>query len=174
VAFSPRENYTDWATATCRQNLVPTFLDRMVSRGQRGGSPTVVNPSFLDRTTMTLQQGQAETCAVWTSVASFMYPVRLWNLSPVTDCCCHSHWTQPRGTSIHFPSSDLISVVSHLLFGLHSESFAGAGVSPPELCTYSSFRLSNAHVHDNATSFYVLILTMLGDKTTEKNFLFVQ
>jgi hypothetical protein len=28
---------------------VPTFVDRGVSRGQRGGSPTVVNLSFLDR-----------------------------------------------------------------------------------------------------------------------------
>jgi hypothetical protein len=36
-------------TATCRRNLVPTFVDRGVSRGQRGGSPTVVNLSFLDR-----------------------------------------------------------------------------------------------------------------------------
>jgi hypothetical protein len=49
VAFNPQPNYTDWATATCRRNLVPTFVDRRVSRGQRGGSPTVVNPSFLDR-----------------------------------------------------------------------------------------------------------------------------
>jgi hypothetical protein len=31
------------------QNLVPTFVDRGVSRRQRGGSPTVVNLSFLDR-----------------------------------------------------------------------------------------------------------------------------
>jgi hypothetical protein len=36
-------------SATCRRNLVPTFVDRGVSRGQRGGSPTVVNLSFLDR-----------------------------------------------------------------------------------------------------------------------------
>jgi hypothetical protein len=28
---------------------MPTFVDRGVSRGQRGGSPTVVNLSFLDR-----------------------------------------------------------------------------------------------------------------------------
>jgi hypothetical protein len=49
VGFSPRANYTDWATATCRRNLVPTFVDREVSRGQRGGSTTVVNLSFLDR-----------------------------------------------------------------------------------------------------------------------------
>jgi hypothetical protein len=49
VALSPRANYNDWATATCRRNLVSTFVDRGVSRGQRGGSPTVVNLSFLDR-----------------------------------------------------------------------------------------------------------------------------
>jgi hypothetical protein len=49
VALSPQENYTDWAIATCRRNLVLTFMDRRVSRGQRGGSPTVVNLSFLDR-----------------------------------------------------------------------------------------------------------------------------
>jgi hypothetical protein len=49
VALSPQVNYTDWATATCRRNLVPTIVDRWVSRGQRGGSPTVVNLGFLDR-----------------------------------------------------------------------------------------------------------------------------
>jgi hypothetical protein len=45
VALSPRANYT----ATCLRNLVPTFVDRGVLRGQRGGSPTVVNLSFPDR-----------------------------------------------------------------------------------------------------------------------------
>jgi hypothetical protein len=49
VALSPRANYTDCSTATCRRNLVPTFVDRGVSRCQRGGSPTVVKLSFLDR-----------------------------------------------------------------------------------------------------------------------------
>jgi hypothetical protein len=49
VALSPRANYTDWSIATCRRNLVPTFVYRGVSRGQRGGSLTVVNLSFLDR-----------------------------------------------------------------------------------------------------------------------------
>jgi hypothetical protein len=38
VALSPRANYTDEATATYRRNLVPTFVDRGVSHGQRGGS----------------------------------------------------------------------------------------------------------------------------------------
>jgi hypothetical protein len=37
------------ATATCRWNLVLTFVDRGVSRGQHSGSPTVVNLSSLDR-----------------------------------------------------------------------------------------------------------------------------
>jgi hypothetical protein len=49
VALSPHANYTDWAAATCRRNLVPTFVDRGVPRGQRSGSRTVVNLSFLDR-----------------------------------------------------------------------------------------------------------------------------
>jgi hypothetical protein len=49
VAFGPQADYTDWATATCWWKLVPTFADRGVSRGQRGGSPMVVNLSFLDR-----------------------------------------------------------------------------------------------------------------------------
>jgi hypothetical protein len=49
VVFSPQVNYTDWATATFRRNLVPTFAESGVSRGQRGGSLTVVNLSFLDR-----------------------------------------------------------------------------------------------------------------------------
>jgi hypothetical protein len=49
MALNPQANYTDWATATCRGNLVPTYVDSGVSRGQRGGSPTVVSLSFLDR-----------------------------------------------------------------------------------------------------------------------------
>jgi hypothetical protein len=49
VALSPRANYTDWSTATCRRSLVPTFVDRGLSRGQRCGPLTVVNLSFLDR-----------------------------------------------------------------------------------------------------------------------------
>jgi hypothetical protein len=47
VVFSARANYIDWATATCRRNLVPTFVDRGLSRGQRSGSPTIVNLSFI-------------------------------------------------------------------------------------------------------------------------------
>jgi hypothetical protein len=49
VALSPRANYTDWATAICRRNLMPNSVDRGVSHGQRGGSRTVVNLSFIDR-----------------------------------------------------------------------------------------------------------------------------
>jgi hypothetical protein len=49
VALSPQANYTDRATATYRRNLVPTFVDGGMSHGQRGGSPTIVNLRFLDR-----------------------------------------------------------------------------------------------------------------------------
>jgi hypothetical protein len=49
VAFSPQVNYTDRATSTCWRNLVPTFVNTGVSHGQRKGSPTVINLSFLDR-----------------------------------------------------------------------------------------------------------------------------
>jgi hypothetical protein len=49
VAFSLQANYTDWAIATGRRILVPNFADRVVSRGQRGGTLTVVNLSFLDQ-----------------------------------------------------------------------------------------------------------------------------
>jgi hypothetical protein len=49
MAINPQMNYSNWATATCRRSLVPTFADREVSCGQRGESPTVVNLSFLDR-----------------------------------------------------------------------------------------------------------------------------
>jgi hypothetical protein len=34
---------------TFRQNLVPTFVDRGVSHGQRSGFRTVVNLSVIDR-----------------------------------------------------------------------------------------------------------------------------
>jgi hypothetical protein len=49
VVFSPQANYIDWSTATGRRILVSIFVDRGVSRGQRGGSLTSVNLSFLDR-----------------------------------------------------------------------------------------------------------------------------
>jgi hypothetical protein len=49
VAFSPQANCTDWVTATLWWNLVPTFADTGVWRGQRGGTPTAVYLNFLDR-----------------------------------------------------------------------------------------------------------------------------
>jgi hypothetical protein len=49
MALSPQANYTDLATSTCRRNLTPTFVVRGVLRGQRGGSLTFANHSFLDR-----------------------------------------------------------------------------------------------------------------------------
>jgi hypothetical protein len=33
----------------CGRNLDPTFVDRGLSRGERGGTPTAVNLSFLYR-----------------------------------------------------------------------------------------------------------------------------
>jgi hypothetical protein len=48
VDYSPQVNYTDWANANGRRILVPTFVDRRLSRGQRGGKPTAVNVSFID------------------------------------------------------------------------------------------------------------------------------
>jgi hypothetical protein len=49
VAFSPQANYTDYAIATGRRILVPTFADRGVSRGQQSGNPMAINLSFLDQ-----------------------------------------------------------------------------------------------------------------------------
>jgi hypothetical protein len=49
VALIPQERYTDWTTASCRRNMLPTFVDRGVSRGQRSGSPTFVNLRFIYR-----------------------------------------------------------------------------------------------------------------------------
>jgi hypothetical protein len=49
VALSPQTNCTDLEAATGRPILVPTSADRGMSRGQRGGSPTVVNLGFIDR-----------------------------------------------------------------------------------------------------------------------------
>jgi hypothetical protein len=57
VAFSPQVNYTDW-----RPPLVGNFSANFCglggggSRGQRGGTPTVVNLSFLDRSLYFLLQ----------------------------------------------------------------------------------------------------------------------
>jgi hypothetical protein len=51
--------------------LVPTVVDRGVSRGQRGGSPTVVNLSFLDRSSYFLSSSSSFilTRAEWTPIA---------------------------------------------------------------------------------------------------------
>jgi hypothetical protein len=49
VALSPQANYTDWGTATCWRNLVPTFVDTGASRVQHDRPPEVVNLNFLDR-----------------------------------------------------------------------------------------------------------------------------
>jgi hypothetical protein len=49
VVLSAQGKYTDRSTDICRRILVLIFADRGVSRGQRGGTPTAVNLSFLDR-----------------------------------------------------------------------------------------------------------------------------
>jgi hypothetical protein len=49
VACSPQANYTDRATVSCWRNLMSTFVDRGVSRGQLFGCPAVVKFGFLDR-----------------------------------------------------------------------------------------------------------------------------
>jgi hypothetical protein len=46
VDFSPQANYTDWATAAGGRILVPTFADRGVARGQRGGTRTALKSLF--------------------------------------------------------------------------------------------------------------------------------
>jgi hypothetical protein len=63
VAFSPQANYADWATATGRRILVPTFADRGVSCCQRGGTPTALNLSFLDRSRYFFFQVAAHICS---------------------------------------------------------------------------------------------------------------
>jgi hypothetical protein len=63
VAFSPQANYTDWATATGRRILVPTFADRVVSHCQRGGSHTVVNLSVLERNRYSFVQVAPQLCS---------------------------------------------------------------------------------------------------------------
>jgi hypothetical protein len=37
LALSPEANYIDWATATCRRNLVPTFVDNWFERPNTRG-----------------------------------------------------------------------------------------------------------------------------------------
>jgi hypothetical protein len=79
VALSPRANYTDRSTATCRRNLVPTFVDRGVSRGQGGGSPTVVNLSFLYQSRYFLSSSSSRilTRAEWTTFQTHCYSENL-------------------------------------------------------------------------------------------------
>jgi hypothetical protein len=78
MTLSPQVNYTDWATATCLRNLVPTFVDRGMSRGQRGGSLTVVNLSFLDRSRfLSSSSSFILTRAEWTPFQNHCYSENL-------------------------------------------------------------------------------------------------
>jgi hypothetical protein len=87
VAFSPQANYTDWATATYRRNLVPTFVDRGVSRGQRGESPTIVNLSFLDRIVGHILVNMLDDFAVFTSI----FKVKLFDFLHLSTCALTHH-----------------------------------------------------------------------------------
>jgi hypothetical protein len=49
VALSLQLNYNRLSAGHLSANLVPTFAERRMLRGQRGRSTTVVNLSFLDR-----------------------------------------------------------------------------------------------------------------------------
>jgi hypothetical protein len=79
VAFSTQAEYTDWATGTCWPNLVLTFTDRVLSRGQRGGPPTVVDISFLDRRRYCFSSSSSciLTRAQWTPFQTHCYPDNL-------------------------------------------------------------------------------------------------
>jgi hypothetical protein len=59
--------------------LVPTFADRGVSSGRRGGSHTVVNLSFLDRTATFLSSSSSFilTRAEWTPIHTHCYSENL-------------------------------------------------------------------------------------------------
>jgi hypothetical protein len=75
MALSSQAKSTDRVTATCRRNLVPAFVDKRASRGQRGGFPTVVNLSFLDRTLYFFSSSSSFilTMAEWTPYKTHCY-----------------------------------------------------------------------------------------------------
>jgi hypothetical protein len=55
VALRPRANYTDWATVTCRRNLVLTFVTRQIPYGRLSrqcGILNILQPSGLPRPVM--------------------------------------------------------------------------------------------------------------------------
>jgi hypothetical protein len=79
VAFIPLANSTDWATATCWRILVPTFVDRGVSRGLRGGSPAVANLRVLTgaNTFLSCNSSFNLTRAEWTPFQTHCYSENL-------------------------------------------------------------------------------------------------
>jgi hypothetical protein len=79
VALSPQANHIDWATVTCWRNWMPTFADKGVSRGQRAGSPTVINLSFLDRSRYFLSSSSSfiPTRAEWIPFQTHCYSENL-------------------------------------------------------------------------------------------------
>jgi hypothetical protein len=75
--------------------MVPTFVDRGVSRSQRGGSPTVVNLSFLDRSRYFLSSSSSFilTRAEWTPFQTYCYSENLVasGIEPGTSGCEVNH-----------------------------------------------------------------------------------
>jgi hypothetical protein len=85
VALSPQANYTDWANATFRRNLMPTFVDRGVSRGQRGGSPrSLVCFLYRSRYLISSSSSFILTRTEWTQFQTHCYSENL--VAPGTEC----------------------------------------------------------------------------------------
>jgi hypothetical protein len=61
--FQSGRNSIDWATANGRRILVPTSVDRGVSRVQCGGTLTAINLSFLDRSPCSFFQVAPQLCS---------------------------------------------------------------------------------------------------------------
>jgi hypothetical protein len=75
-------------TATCWRNLVPTFADKGVSRGQRGRSPAVVNLIFLDPITLYISR---ETFHNFKYVCSSFNVVLV---QPIVICLFYAKWAE--------------------------------------------------------------------------------
>jgi hypothetical protein len=102
VAFSPQANYTEWATATSWQNLVPTFVDGGVSHGQRSRTPTGIHLTepllFFQVAPHLSSQGLSgphsrptDTQKIWQHRESNLGPLGLW---PGTVTTRPQRWSQ--------------------------------------------------------------------------------
>jgi hypothetical protein len=98
-----RSRLTSWPLVrkrtipTDRWNLVPTFADRGVSRGQRGGTPMVVNAIFLDRSRYFFFQVASHLSSqVWVDLVPDPLPLRksgsAWNRAQDLWVCSQELW----------------------------------------------------------------------------------